>query len=459
MRALLFNPWITDFSAFDHWTRPLNLLRLASLLRRTGWELSFYDCLDRLSPDLDGLRAPRHRLNPFGCGHYYREDIPSPEPLRFVPRVYKRYGVPPGRVEASLRAMPEPDLVVIPCMMTYWYPGAYEAIAMARRLFPRAAIVLGGVYATLCTNHAREHAGADAVIVGAHWFDCVNQINRLMGVNETLSGSQGDWIEPEYEWLRGHFCFPILLSTGCPCHCTYCATHSLWPKHLVYPPEAVIGSLDRLVNEYGATDVAFYDDALLVKKADCFVPVMEEVLRRGWRLRFHAPNALHVRRVDRDTAALLKRVGFTTIRLGLEVAQREMQRSTGGKVYTEEYIRCMQWLREAGFSAREVGTYLLLGLPGQSIGDVEDACRIVHESGSEIKIASYSPLPDTPLFDADMSEYHFDPRNEPLLQNNSLAPWRSERESEPRVQAFQRMAHEWNHRLREAAPARAFSVS
>ena len=78
MRALLFNPWITDYAAFDHWVRPLNLLRLSTLLKRRGWMVDLYDCLDRLSPDLTGLPIHRHRLNHLGAGHYFQEVIPPP---------------------------------------------------------------------------------------------------------------------------------------------------------------------------------------------------------------------------------------------------------------------------------------------------------------------------------------------------------------------------------------------
>ncbi|MBZ0255876.1 radical SAM protein [bacterium] len=448
MRALLLNPWITDFSAFDHWARPMNLLRLSSVLRSCGWEVDFYDCIDRRSPDLDGLRPPqKHRLNQYGCGHYYREDIPLPEALSFVPREYKRYGVPKDRVEQRLKEFTPPDMVIIPCMMTYWYLGAYEAIELSLRLFPKAQVVIGGVYPTLCKEHAQQHSGADAVVTGRDWFDCVKQINQLAGVAASCEGAQSDWIEPDYQWMRGHFCFPLLMSTGCPCHCTYCATHSLWPSHIPYPVEAIIQSLERLVEEFGATDICFYDDALLVKKEQCALPVFEEVARRGWNLRFHTPNALHVRRVDRETAYLLKRVGFTTIRLGLEVAQRDVQRSTGGKVYTNEYVQCMAYLREAGFGPQEIGTYLLLGMPGQPLQDVEEACRIVIEAGSQIKIAMYSPLPHTPLFKQELTGFDYDPRSEPLLQNNSLTPWRKNAFSNEDYQAFKRFVNGANQHL------------
>ncbi len=426
MRALLFNPWITDYAAFDHWVRPLNLLRLSTLLKRRGWMVDLYDCLDRLSPDLTGLPIHRHRLNHLGAGHYFQEVIPTPDVLKFIPRYYRRYGIPADRVEGSLRKLPVPDVVIIPCMMTYWYLGAYEAIALMRRLFPEAVVILGGIYAQLCREHAEQHSGADAVVTGKDWFDIVNQIGRIVGDGELdIPGDQSTWIEPDYDLIRQHTCFPVLTSTGCPCHCTYCATHSIWYRYHRYPVEAVADSIERVVQDYGATDVVFYDDALLTKRDQHFIPLMQEVLRRDIQVRYHTPNAVHVRQMNRETAYLMKRSGFTTIRLGLETVERKWQKQTGGKVYTHEYENAMRYLREAGFTPSEVGTYIILGMPGQSLESVWDACQVVYDNGSEVKIAMYSPLPHTELFTSRNDSFCFDVTREPLLQNNSITPWRS----------------------------------
>ncbi|MFB3786221.1 MAG: radical SAM protein [bacterium] len=450
MRALLFNPWITDFAAFDHWARPLNLLRLAALLRQQGWIVDFYDCLDRRSPDLDGLPAPpRHRFNPYGGGHYYREIIPNPPLLESVKLRYKRYGVPPGRVEQRLRTFPRPDVIIVASVMTYWYPGVFEAIARLRRLFPGVPILLGGIYATLCRAHAEAHSGADAVITGRHWPEIVNRIFALLGdASAPCPGDQETWIEPAYDLMCGDSCYPLLTSTGCPGHCTYCATHSLWPRFVTYDRDAVLDSIGRLARDHHATDLVFYDDALLVKKETHFLPLMEALIHQGYSLRFHTPNALHVRQIDATVAGWLKRAGFATIRLGLEVVQRDWQKSTGGKVYLEEYLAAMRHLRDAGFT-REVGTYLLFGLPGQSLEAVREGCRLVAEQGSEIYLALYSPIPGTPLYERPGGEFRFAPRGDPLFHNNSLAPWQSPEFTETRYRELRQFARALNEIVRK----------
>ena len=49
-------------------------------------------------------------------------------------------------------------------------------------------------------------------------------------------------------------------------------------------------------------------------------PILEELASRGARCRFHTPNALHARYLNRDVARWLKRANFATLRLGVETA-------------------------------------------------------------------------------------------------------------------------------------------
>jgi hypothetical protein len=43
MRALLVNPWVYDFKAFDFWNKPVGLLIIASILKKLGFEIDFID--------------------------------------------------------------------------------------------------------------------------------------------------------------------------------------------------------------------------------------------------------------------------------------------------------------------------------------------------------------------------------------------------------------------------------
>ena len=50
------------------------------------------------------------------------------------------------------------------------------------------------------------------------------------------------------------------------------------------------------------SDVAFYDDALLVNAKSHIVPILRELRKRKPDLRFHTPNGLHARMIDDELA-------------------------------------------------------------------------------------------------------------------------------------------------------------
>lgn len=53
MRVLLVNPYIHDFAAFDLWSKPLWILKIAGYLKKLNCEISLIDCLDRFHPSLN----------------------------------------------------------------------------------------------------------------------------------------------------------------------------------------------------------------------------------------------------------------------------------------------------------------------------------------------------------------------------------------------------------------------
>ena len=162
-RVLCINPWIYDFAAYNMWTEPLGLLTVAAVLRDAGHDVALIDCLDRHHPNAP---APRPSRDTYGCGRFAKAEVKKPPALAHIPRRWGRYGLPFEIFEAELDAQPHPDAVLVTSMMTYWYPGPFEAIRRVKARWPDAPVALGGVYATLCPDHARAHSGADAVLPG-----------------------------------------------------------------------------------------------------------------------------------------------------------------------------------------------------------------------------------------------------------------------------------------------------
>ncbi len=167
MRILLINPWVYDFAAYDEWMKPLGLLYIGAFLEKFGYCVSFINCMDRHHPLLERKFGKRASVNrKYNCGKFFGEVVEKPESLKNVPRKYKRYGITPDIFEEEIRKIEPPDIIGVSSGMTYWYPGVFEAVKKVKLLFPGIPVILGGIYASLCAQHAKKFSGADYVIEG-----------------------------------------------------------------------------------------------------------------------------------------------------------------------------------------------------------------------------------------------------------------------------------------------------
>ncbi len=419
--VLCVNPWIDDFAAYDFWAKPLGLAWLAAILRRAGCTVHLVDFLHDPSPD-PLRRAERERR--FGRGPFQKRPIEKPALFSDVPRRYSRYGRSKQDIEPVLRRVGRPDIVLVTCAMTYWYPGAFEAILFVRSVYGADVPVwLGGGYAQLCAGHAREYSPADRVIPFADPEKCAKEVLYALGMNEYGGFSFQDpstWPDPAWDLYEGLGYIPVLTSTGCPYGCGYCASGLLWPDFIRRDPVEAARAVARIHFKTGIRDFVFYDDALLVDQENHAARLFESIASSGLPLRFHTPNAVHVRGITPGIASLMKRIGMKTIRLGLETAGAA--RRYDKKVCEGEFERAAAYLREAGFSREEVGVYLLFGLPGQAVESVEESIRLVRKEGFLPIIAYYSPIPKTRLWDAACAASRYDLAADPLFTNNAVLP-------------------------------------
>jgi len=383
---LLVNPWIYDFAAHNLWIEPLGLLTIASALCDKGYSVTVIDCL---APHPG---APQPRAN--GSGKFLKTRVDKPAALALVPRHYGRYGLPLEQFDAALAVIPTPDLVLVASGMTYWYPGVVEAIRKVRDRWGAVPVALGGIYATLCPEHARQFSGADLVIEGPGVAASLRFAGEVTGHRPSVGfyGDPRSWPAPAHDSAPRPFA-GLVTSWGCPFQCTYCASHRLQPVFVRRDPGSVVSEVVGCVQR-GISHFAFYDDALLVDGGE------------------------HLGAITPELARLMRRAGFATVRLSLETADTARQQATGGKVTTAAFQESVEHLRAAGFGPAQLGAYILAGLPGAPLSEVETTVRLVHSLGVQAKLALFSPIPGTPEGDRALPA-----DADHLLHNNTAYPY------------------------------------
>lgn len=399
--ALLINPWIYDFSAYDLWMRPVGLLRIASYLRRQGFNVLFIDCLNS-----------RSRMDDYGCGKFKKRLVEKPEVIKYVPRAFYRYGIETGEF---LKNIPRPDVVYVGSGMTYWYPGVIEVIRLVREKWQDVRVVLGGIYANLCRGHAIKYSGADEIWDGMRIYDYPAW--DLMGSIESIV---------------------IQTSFGCPFNCSYCGVNLLSAGAEGFYQRPYLEVIDE-IEQFLPKDIAFYDDALLANSN--IKLLLEEIIRCNMKIRFHTPNGLHARFIDRELAGLMKSAGFVTIRLGLETSRRNRQ---DNKVTNEEFLQAVKYLKEAGFNAREIGVYTMFGSLDNIPEDVVEDIRFVTEVAKvPIKLSAYSLVPGS----EDYKRWGFTEDLDPLWHNKTIFPLLNKRYTVEIIRGLRELATSKNNSI------------
>ncbi len=425
-RVLLVNPWIYDFAAYDFWIAPLGLLYIASFLRRNDYHVHLIDCLASPPPEFcPSLKRPRRF--PSGHGKFFRETIEKPAALRGTKRKYSRYGMPMAAFRMKLKAIPRPDLICVTSMMTYWYPSVFDVIRILKEVFPGSPLILGGVYATLCPEHA-SGSGADVLVSGEGETRLPELLKTILAdecVFLTDPGDLDSYPYPAFDLAGRQDQISILTSRGCPFQCGYCASHLLQDGFRRRNPFKVAEEIEYWHKSFGIRHFSFYDDALLVRPDELAIPLFEKIVQRGLPCHFHCPNGLHLREITPELSRLMYRAGVRTLRFGFETSDAIRQRETGGKVSNENLRRAVAYLTEAGYPPKDIGIYLLCGLPGQSAAEVRESISYVLQCGARPILAEYAPIPGTALWDDAVRESPDPISLDPLYQNNSLLPCRN----------------------------------
>ncbi|HCW75719.1 MAG TPA: hypothetical protein DHU63_04180 [Candidatus Marinimicrobia bacterium] len=448
---LLINPWITDFAAYDLWLKPLGLLYIGAYLRAAGYEIDLIDCMDRNHPSVSGLMKPGDS-KPDGRGKFYKTELPKPESLHHIPRRWGRYGIPEKAFVEELSRREKPDAVLVTSVMTYWYPGVQMAISRIKSQWPEVPVILGGNYATLCPDHARQTSGTDVVIAGYGEKIVLDVLQNRLGLHTGFSAALPEFLNGEYPlpWdLYPKLDYAIILSArGCPYTCSFCATHILNPRFIQRPYHDVFEEIKTLHETRGVRHFAFYDDALFINQHKHIESLLDLIIASGLNLNFHCPNGLFAKLIDQNLAELMVTAGFKTIRLSLESANEAQRRRMSFKVSNAGYILALDNLETAGFPRHQVETYVIMGLPDQSPEEVRDTIEFVHDHGAQVSLASFTPIPGTRDWQVAVEKHGLDPNIDHLLLNNTIYPLKNELFSEAIFNDLRAYAKRGNERVK-----------
>jgi len=422
-RVLLVNPWITDFTAYDLWIKPIGLLYIASILKK--WdvaEICFIDCLDTNHPQIPE-KYRRKKEN--GTSKFFSSEIEKPEILKDVPKKFKIFGKPIEIFEDELEKTGKIDAVFITSFMTYWYPGVQLAVEKIREKYGSVPIILGGIYPTLMPEHAKKESGADVIVEGEGENQIGKILNEVLAVKRDFENFENidSYPYPDFSIISNRQSLPFLTSRGCPFRCTYCASSIVSGKFRERSVEKCIEELVYIKDNFGTKNIAFYDDALLINPEKRIKPLMRKIIENSFNFHFHTPNGLWIKEIDEEIAMLMKKCNFKTIRLSLEGTNSEFFRKTNSEHKTANLKETVSFFEKAGYRKSEIEVYILIGLPYQEFEEVSDSLNYAKECGVKVRFSYFSPIPKTIEWKNMVKEGLIKENSDPLLHNKILFPY------------------------------------
>ncbi len=382
--ALVINAWVTDFKLYDEWMHPAGLYFLVDALVFSGYNVALCDLI---------ARPYEHGANThFSTGPIDHEVIEKPALFNDLKRRYKRYGCSQDSFTSYLLGLqPQPDIICVGTTMSYWLDGLEHTIATIRKIFPTTPLVVGGICVSLMPEHVAEVLNKYTVITAP------GKLGETPGIPHLKIPDKLSFINAfKLKGLMNHA--PILTSGGCPMSCSYCASRALGNTYTVRPKSLILDEIDWAVKAGTVRNFAFLDDALLWRAEEHFMPLLEAIIQKYPTIYLHAPNGMHLCYITPAIAKLMFRAGITTIRLGYESSDLRFAHSTSHKANESQLSNACSMLKKAGFSSRQIGVYVMAGLPDQTPDDVHKEIDYLQSLQIIPKVVFLSPVPKTLVF-------------------------------------------------------------
>lgn len=191
----------------------------------------------------------------------------------------------------------------------------------------------------------------------------------------------------------------MLTSRGCPFKCTFC-TPELWNfKYRVRSAQSVVDEMEHCYKHYGVTEFHIEDENLTVNKAR-LLEICNEIIRRNLKITWQTPNGIRASVTDWEMLRAMKDSGCYHITVAPESGSPRVLKDIIKKTQNLESVTTV--VERASKLGIKVAAYMMLGLPGEKVEDVElsiEYMRTLAKVGlDEVAFGVFVPLPGSHLY-------------------------------------------------------------
>lgn len=250
-----------------------------------------------------------------------------------------------------------PDQVKITSLFTYWSKYAKGSVEYYRKLYPKAIIEVGGIYASLMPEHCKTYTGCDIVTQGLY----------KNGIAEEW-GPAYDLIKVDYQIVHA--------SRGCFRRCNFCGTWKIEPN---------VTYKETLKKEIISNRLIFYDNNLIAN------PYIENILSEisETRIKQHAiycesQSGLDGRILKNKPhlAHLLKRARFRNPRIAWD----------GGVASKDKIESQIEILLQAEYRSKEIYIFMLYNHQSISYSEMREKLEQCRKWRVQVIDCRFRPL-------------------------------------------------------------------
>lgn len=344
------------------------------------------------------------------------------------------FGAPEHEIAETIRSF-APDVLGVSCHYSFSRQCAFNVVDLAKRLDARTATVMGGIVPSIHGRRVLDDCPSlDYALVGESertLLDLLsflsNRTPSLCDIDGLLFRDEGDVISnPKTHFIQDLDSIPypardlvdihrymntgsrifglgnrpalsLLTSRSCPNHCSFC---NMWMIHgrkwRMRSVDNVLGEIDEIVDKYHAEHIYVVDDSFTFNPSRTKV-LLEQVIRKGYRIRWNTPNGISVHGIDEELVQLMKRSGCASVCLAIESGSEYIRNTVIGKrLPDEQIVKAVRLFQKAKIPT---GGFLVLGMPGEDETHFRETLKLINRLPLSFVVAQFAiPFPGTKLY-------------------------------------------------------------
>lgn len=261
----------------------------------------------------------------------------------------------------------------------------------AKKLFPRAVVIMGGPWSTIEYEKVMDLGDADIVVLGEgeetlrELLGCIHAPKKwhlVKGIafrdesGKVVLTPRRQFIEnldslpfPSWELFpdtrkynfntRGNPFYPVMTSRGCPYDCMHCTKVVHGYKYRMRSPENVLAELEYLKERFNVKVISFVDDTFTqdVSRAE---KILDGMIQRRLGIKFMFSNGVRADTITRRLVKKLKAAGCYYAGIGIESGNQRVVNQIGKRLDLRKAIEAIKLFREYGIIT---GAYFIFGHP------------------------------------------------------------------------------------------------